>query len=92
MSYDWIGAASGLLLFATLIAQCHKQWREQTAEGVSMLFFVGQTLTSVGFIIYSALLGNWVFIITNVLILLSAAAGQIILWANRRREAPTRPR
>ena len=38
-----------------------------------------------GFIIYSALLGNWVFIVTNVLILLSAAAGQVILWANRRR-------
>ena len=87
MSYDWIGAASGLVLLCSLGAQCWKEWRERTTRGVSALFFVGQIITSVGFIIYSALLRNWVFIATNAAILCSALAGQGILWFNRRRRA-----
>ncbi|MBV9695775.1 MAG: hypothetical protein JO005_02480 [Gammaproteobacteria bacterium] len=86
MNYDWIGAASGLVLVASLGAQCWKEWREGTTRGVSGLFFIGQMITSIGFVIYSALLRNWVFIATNVAILISAVAGQVILWLNRRRK------
>ncbi|MBV9344453.1 MAG: hypothetical protein JO341_00320 [Gammaproteobacteria bacterium] len=86
MNYDWIGAASGLVLLTSLGAQCWKQWREGTTRGVSRLFFFGQIITSVGFVIYSALLHNWVFIATNIAILCSAIVGELILWWNRRRK------
>lgn len=84
MNYDWIGAASGLVLVTSLAAQCWKQWAERTTRGVSRWFFVGQIITSTGFVIYSALLQNWVFILTNIAILLSAVAGELILWLNRK--------
>lgn len=86
-NYDWIGAASGLLLVVSLAAQCWKQWTARTTTGVSRWFFAGQILTSLGFVVYSALLRNWVFVATNVAILLSAVAGELILIVNRRRGA-----
>lgn len=87
MNYDWIGVTSGLILLTTLSAQCLQQWRQGTTKGVSAFFFVGQIMTSIGFVIYSALLGNWVFLATNCAILVSAIAGEMIFWANRRRTA-----
>lgn len=83
---DWIGwTASGLLL-ATLARQIAKQWHSDTNEGVSGWLFLGQSAASVGFIVYSALVGNLVFIVTNALILATALVGQAAyLW--RRRQA-----
>jgi hypothetical protein len=40
---------------------------------------------SVGFIVYSAMLDNWVFIVTNSLILLTAVVGQVVMWRKRSR-------
>jgi len=39
------------------------------------------------FVLYSRLLGNWVFVMTNVLMLGTAVAGEWILLADRRRSA-----
>jgi uncharacterized protein with PQ loop repeat len=75
---DLIGWASSAVLLATLARQVRKQWREGTAEGVSRWLFVGQTTASVGFTIYSLLLRNWVFAVTNALILVNAIAGLVI--------------
>jgi hypothetical protein len=74
-----------MVLLATLGRQVVKQWREGTGEGVSRWLFVGQTTASVGFTAYSILLRNWVFTVTNALILASAIAGLVISRRQRRR-------
>lgn len=74
MNPDVIGWASSAILLATLIRQIVKQQQEGTA-GVSHWLFVGQSLASLGFVTYSVLLHNWVFIVTNSLILLTAVVG-----------------
>jgi uncharacterized protein with PQ loop repeat len=82
---ELIGWASSAILLATLARQARKQWREGTGEGVSRWLFVGQTAASAGFTVYSALVRNWVFLVTNALILVSAIAGLVIDRRQRRR-------
>lgn len=85
---DWIGWAASALLIATLARQIVTQWRSRSTEAVSPWLFVGQSLSSVGFILYSVLVGNLVFIVTNSLILATALVGQgVYLWrrAHRRK-------
>jgi uncharacterized protein with PQ loop repeat len=82
---ELIGWGSSLLLLATLVRQVYKQWKEGTAEGVSKWLFVGQLAASVGFMIYSYLVGNWVFTITNGLLTLNNIAGIYMYFHFRRR-------
>ena len=77
MSPDLIGWAASAILLATLVRQIRKQVAEGGA-GVSRWLFIGQSLASVGFIAYSVMLGNWVFIVTNTCILIIAIAGQCL--------------
>ena len=84
---ELLGWASSAVLLATLARQVRKQWREGTAEGVSRWLFVGQTTASVGFTAYSLLLRNWVFTVTNALILASALTGLVISRRIRRAQA-----
>lgn len=82
---DWIGWASSLVLLLTLGNQVRKQWRSGASEGVSRWLFVGQLAASIGFSTYSILLENWVFVVTNVLLVVNALAGQWVTLRNRRR-------
>lgn len=82
---DAIGWLSSAILLATLGRQVVKQWREGSSEGVSRWLFVGQVAASTGFVIYSALVANWVFVVTNALILVDALAGLLIVRRHRRR-------
>jgi MtN3 and saliva related transmembrane protein len=85
MNAELIGwVASGILL-ATLLRQVWVQWRERSTAGVSSWLFVGQCAASSGFLLYSWLLDNRVFIVTNAMLLLTAVAGQLIYRRNRRR-------
>lgn len=84
---DLIGWFSSAVLLATLCSQIYKQWRHRTAEGVSKWLFIGQTVASFGFIIYSVLLHNWVFIVTNGLLLLAGVTGFILTFTLRRQPA-----
>ena len=70
-----IGWASSIMLLATLIKQVYKQWKEGTGEGVSNWLFVGQVFSSIGFTIYSYLVGNWVFTVTNAVLLVNNFIG-----------------
>lgn len=79
---DAIGWTASAILLATLVRQIVKQQRDG-GGGVSHWLFVGQSLASMGFITYSVLLGNWVFIVTNSLILLTAVIGFVL---QKRRE------
>jgi MtN3 and saliva related transmembrane protein len=70
-----IGWASSIILLATLIKQVYKQWKEGTGEGVSNWLFIGQVFSSIGFTIYSYLVGNWVFTVTNAILLVNNFIG-----------------
>jgi uncharacterized protein with PQ loop repeat len=79
-----IGWASSFILLLTIGKQIYKQWHEQSSEGVSKWLFIGQVVASTGFTIYSWLLKNWVFVVTNALMLLSAFIGLGIVLRQRR--------
>jgi len=81
---DLVGWMASAILIATLARQTWRQWRDPDPRGVSRWLFLGQSAASVGFIAYSWLLQNWVFIVTNSLILLTAVVGQLVLWRARR--------
>jgi len=79
-----IGWFSSFVLVLTIATQVHKQWKSGSSEGVSKWLFVGQITASVGFTLYSWLVGNWVFVVTNAALLLSAITGMAIVVKHRR--------
>lgn len=81
-----IGWTAAAILLLTVGRQVYTQWRTGTAQGVSKWLFVGQIAASVGFVAYSALVGNAVFVLTNSFMLLTACVGQAIYARNRRRD------
>jgi MtN3 and saliva related transmembrane protein len=85
---DLVGWIASAILLATLARQTWRQWREPDPRGVSRWLFVGQIAASVGFVAYSWMLRNWVFIVTNTLILLTAIVGQLSLSRARRDADP----
>ncbi len=80
-----LGWASSFILVLTIAKQVHKQWQEGSSQGVSRWLFVGQIAASTGFVIYSWLVGNWVFVVTNTLMLVNALLGLAIVLRHRRR-------
>jgi MtN3 and saliva related transmembrane protein len=91
MGTEAIGWFSSFVLLLTIGKQVHKQWKAGSSEGVSKWLFVGQITASTGFVFYSVLVGNWVFVVTNFLLLLSALTGVVITLKQRhaaRRHAP----
>lgn len=77
--------AAGILLL-TVGRQVWTQWRQRSTQGVSKWLFIGQIAASVGFVVYSWLVDNMVFVLTNCFMLLTACIGQLIFARNRRRE------
>jgi MtN3 and saliva related transmembrane protein len=89
---DLLGWISSIVLLVTIVEQIHKQWQERSGRGVSRWLFVGQTFASLGFTVYSALLHNWVFTITNAALFFSAIVGCVMTAHFKRagtRSAPT---
>jgi MtN3 and saliva related transmembrane protein len=83
---EFLGWASSLALLATLIKQVHKQWKEGTSEGISKWLFVGQLAASVGFTIYSYMVGSWVFVFTNAALTINNIVGVCIYFYFRKRD------
>lgn len=79
-----IGWGASALLLATIVSQLVKQWRARSSEGVSYFLFAGQVGASTGFVVYSALVGDRVFVVTNSLMLVSAVVGVGITWRFKR--------
>jgi MtN3 and saliva related transmembrane protein len=79
-----IGWISSVVLVLTIGKQVHKQWRSGSSEGVSRWLFVGQVTASLGFMAYSWLVHNWVFVVTNTLMLVNALLGLAIVRRHRR--------
>jgi MtN3 and saliva related transmembrane protein len=82
---DAIGWASSAILLITIAVQDYKQWKSGESKGVSKWLFIGNMTASLGFGVYSWLLGNRVFIVTNTLMIVSGIFGWVILWRNKRR-------
>jgi MtN3 and saliva related transmembrane protein len=80
-----IGWLSAGTLLVTLVTQIVGQWRDHTSKGVSPWLFIGQICASIGFIVYSVLTDNVVFIVTNSLIAAVAVFGQYTYLRNRKR-------
>ncbi len=89
MLSEFIGWSSAVILLATIGRQVYSQWRNGSTQGLSRWLFIGQLAASFGFVVYSWLLNNWVFVATNSLMLLTAAVGQIIFARNKRNAAGT---
>ena len=81
-----VGWVSSFILVLTIAKQVYKQWSEGSSEGVSKWRFVGQISASLGFTVYSWLVHNWVFVVTNSLMLLNGFLGLAIVIYHRRRE------
>ncbi len=86
---ELIGWCAAAILLLTISRQVYTQWRERSTQGLSRWLFIGQLAASTGFVGYSWLLGNWVFVVTNSLILATAGIGQWIYVRNKRREEST---
>jgi uncharacterized protein with PQ loop repeat len=82
-----IGWASSIVLLMTLVKQVYKQWKEGTADGVSKWLFLGQLFASIGFTVYSYLVGNWVFTVTNGLLTVNNVIGIYLYFRFRKSDA-----
>lgn len=83
---DLIGWGATLILLLTISSQVYEQWRSRSTQGVSHWLFLGQLAASAGFVTYSLLQGDWVFVVSNVFLLGTALLGQILYLRNRRRQ------
>ncbi|MDQ4122074.1 MAG: SWEET family sugar transporter [Acidobacteriota bacterium] len=81
-----IGFASSFILLLTIGKQVYKQWSDGTSEGVSKWLFLGQITASIGFLIYSIMKNDLVFIVTNGLMVVNSLIGIAIIFYHRRRE------
>jgi len=79
-----IGWISALILLLTIGRQVFTQWKAGTTSGLSLWLFVGQIAASLGFTIYSWMLDNWVFVVTNIFMAVTACVGQVIYLRNTR--------
>jgi uncharacterized protein with PQ loop repeat len=80
---ELIGWGSSLILLLTLMRQVFAQWRTRATAGVSKWLFVGQLAASTGYVVYSYLLHNWVYVTSNIAILATALVGEGIYLRNR---------
>lgn len=90
-----IGWASSVILIVTIAKQVHKQWADRTSAGVSTWLFVGQLAASVGFTVYSLMVKNWVFAVTNGIMVINGLLGYAITMRFKKKgpqsEASTQP-
>jgi MtN3 and saliva related transmembrane protein len=84
---QWIGWASSLLLVVTMANQVMKQWETRSWQGISPWLYAGQLAAEIGFVAFSLLIRNWVFIFSNGALLLLNLAGLALFVRQRRRRA-----
>lgn len=83
---DLIGWAASAVLILTVSRQVWKQWHDHSTAGVSQWLFIGQMTASLLFLVYSLLVDNLVFAVSNSVLLTTALVGQGLYWRNKRRE------
>ena len=65
--------AAGIKAFLSAV-----EAKEKRSEGVSLWLFIGQIGASVGFVVYSVLVKNWVFSVTNGVLVANSIVGLVI--------------
>ena len=85
MTATLVGLASSIILLLTISRQVHTQWKSRATAGMSKWLFIGQLAASVGFALYAWMLGNWIFLATNLMLIVAALIGEGIYLHNRRR-------
>jgi MtN3 and saliva related transmembrane protein len=80
-----VGWVSSSILVVSVAKQVYKQWKQGVSEGVSLWLFLGQVAASAGFVIYSWSVQNWVFVLTNLLMLGNGTFGLVLVLRARRR-------
>ncbi|KAF3996772.1 SemiSWEET family transporter [Glaciimonas immobilis] len=89
MITELVGWFSTIVLCLTISRQVYTQWKTKSTAGVSRWLFIGQLTASAGFVIYSILLDNWVFVFSNVFLLITALIGQVLYFKNRKNSDDT---
>jgi uncharacterized protein with PQ loop repeat len=84
-SLELVGWSASLILIITLMRQVYTQWRTRAIGGLSKWLFVGQCTASAGYVVYSVMLHNWVYVSSNIAILITALVGEFLYMRNRRR-------
>lgn len=82
-SVDVIGWTASCTLVWPVGWQVYTQWKSGKSAGLSRWLFVGQIGASIGFLIYSWLVENWVFVTTNLFMLVTACLGQYLFLRNQ---------
>ena len=85
---DFIGWTASFILLLTIGRQVYTQWKSGKFAGVSSWLFIGQMAASVGFVIYSFMLDNLVFVVTNIFMLVTAFIGQALYWRSESNAKP----
>jgi len=88
LTTELIGWASSAVLLATIGRQVYSQWKSKATSGLSKWLFIGQISASAGYMAYSVLLHNWVFLFSNAALLITAIAGEMIYLSNKGARAP----
>jgi MtN3 and saliva related transmembrane protein len=86
MSRDLIGWASSFVLLLTLATQTWKQYKSGSTRGVSKWLYIGEMVAAGGFVAYSVLLRNPVYVVSNALGVVTSLCGLVIFARNRQRE------
>ena len=82
---ELLGWSASTILVVTIVTQVYRQWQQGSSKGVSKWLFIGQIAASAGFLLYSWLIHDTVFVFTNALMLMSAIVGLgIVLWHRRK--------
>lgn len=80
-----IGWTASAVLVVMIVTQIVRQWRQGTSKGVSRWLFVCQLVASGLFVVYSVLVHDVIFIVTNALMAVAAVAGLgLLVWHRRR--------
>lgn len=64
-----LGYAAGAVTCLTFLPQVIKTWKEKSSRDISLMMFVIAAVNETMWIVYGALLNNWVIILTNAIVL-----------------------
>lgn len=64
-----LGYAAGAITCLTFLPQVIKTWQSKSAKDVSLNMFLIAAVNEIMWIVYGALLNNWVIILTNAVVL-----------------------
>jgi MtN3 and saliva related transmembrane protein len=64
-----LGYAAGAITALTFLPQVIKTWKDKSAKDISLLTFLIAAVNETMWIVYGALLDNWVIILTNSVVL-----------------------